>query len=66
MNDILSADTAGLAEIFASLGEKPYRARQLYEWLHVKNAASYSEMTNLPKNLRSVLEEGLSDPRGGA
>ena len=57
MNDILSADTAGLAEIFASLGEKPYRARQLYEWLHVKNAASYSEMTNLPKNLRSVLEE---------
>ncbi len=36
-------------------GEKPYRAGQLYEWMHVKLARSYDEMTNLPKGLREKL-----------
>jgi len=39
------------------LGEKAFRAKQIYEWLHVKLADCFDEMTNLPKSLRSLLEE---------
>ena len=40
-----------------ALGEKPFRAGQIYEWLHVKLADSFDEMTNLSKDLRRRLEE---------
>lgn len=39
------------------LGEKPFRAKQLYEWIHRKLAVSYDEMTNLSKHLREKLEK---------
>lgn len=39
------------------LGEKAFRAKQIYEWLHVKLADCFDEMTNLPKSLRSFLKE---------
>ena len=39
------------------LGEKPFRAGQIYDWLHVKLADSFDEMTNLSKDLRHRLEE---------
>ncbi|MDE6055924.1 MAG: radical SAM protein, partial [Lachnospiraceae bacterium] len=39
------------------LNEKPYRAKQLYEWMHVKLARDYDEMTNLPRSLREKLAE---------
>jgi 23S rRNA (adenine2503-C2)-methyltransferase len=38
------------------LGEKKFRAKQLYEWLWKKNAHSFSEMTNLSKPFRDKLE----------
>jgi 23S rRNA (adenine2503-C2)-methyltransferase len=41
----------------AHLGEKPYRARQLFRWLHQKGAASLEEMTDLPRELRARLAE---------
>lgn len=37
------------------LGEKPFRAKQVYEWLWKKNAQSFDEMTNLSIQLREVL-----------
>ncbi len=37
-------------------GEAKFRAKQLYEWMHVHHAASWDEMTNLPKTLRQKLE----------
>ena len=40
-----------------ALGEKPFRAGQIYDWLHVKLADSFDEMTNLSKDLRRRLEE---------
>jgi 23S rRNA (adenine2503-C2)-methyltransferase len=46
-----------LAEELARLGEKPYRARQLFRWLHQKGAASFDEMTDLPRALRAALGE---------
>ena len=38
------------------IGEKKFRAKQIYEWLHVKLADSFEEMTNLSKALREKLE----------
>ena len=34
-----------------SLGEKSFRAGQLYEWMHEKLAEGYEEMTNIPRRL---------------
>ncbi len=44
-----------LAELVAALGERPFRARQLFRWLHRNGAASLDEMTDLPRALREVL-----------
>ncbi len=40
-----------------AMSEKKYVAAQIYKWIHVKNAASFSEMTDLSKNLRDKLSE---------
>ena len=45
-----------LAETIKTLGQPPFRAKQVYSWLH-KGVRSYEEMTNLPKNLRDRLGE---------
>ncbi len=45
-----------LKKEMAVLGEKPFRAAQLYDWMHVKLAAGYSEMSNLSKAFREKLE----------
>ena len=38
------------------LGEKSFRAAQLFGWMHEKNVRSYDEMTNLPASFRKKLE----------
>ena len=68
MNDIIKFDirSALLPEItqfIENLGEKPYRAKQIYEWLHKKGAEEFNEMTNLPLTLRKKLEEVTKIPR---
>ncbi len=55
--DIKSLSLDELKTEIAKLGEKPYRAKQLYEWMHVKLARGYDEMTNLPKSLREKLSD---------
>ncbi len=42
------------------MGERPFRAKQLYEWMHVKMARSYDEMTNIPKELKEKLKQNYS------
>jgi 23S rRNA (adenine2503-C2)-methyltransferase len=46
-----------LKEKLAGLGEKAFRANQIYEWLWKKNAGSFDEMSNLSKELRQTLNE---------
>jgi 23S rRNA (adenine2503-C2)-methyltransferase len=49
-----------LEELLSSLqniGEKPFRAKQVYEWLWKKDATSFEQMSNLSKDLRNKLEE---------
>ena len=51
-----------LEEYFETLGEKKFRAKQVYEWLWQKHAHSFDDMTNLSKELRQRLAEGFSLP----
>ena len=55
--DIASFDYEELKTEIIQMGEKAFRGRQIYEWLHVKLADSFGEMTNLSKQLRQRLEE---------
>lgn len=57
MTDIKSLYLEELTEYVKSLGEKPFRAKQLFSWLHEKRVFSYDEMTNLPISLREKLKE---------
>lgn len=50
--DIKSMTMTELQEDLESRGEKAFRAKQLYEWMHVKLAEGFEEMTNLSKVLR--------------
>ena len=43
-----------------ALGEKSFRAKQLYDWLHVKLAESFDDMSTLSKDLRQKLKENYS------
>lgn len=55
MVDIKSLTKAELEEEFASKDLKKFRAGQVYDWMHVKLARSFDEMTNLSKDLRTRL-----------
>ncbi|HEY3758073.1 MAG TPA: 23S rRNA (adenine(2503)-C(2))-methyltransferase RlmN [Opitutaceae bacterium] len=48
---------ASLAERLAARGEPAFRAKQILDWLYKKRARSWDDMTNLPKGLRSWLDE---------
>ena len=54
--DIKSQDLPELKKTVEGLSEKPFRAKQIYEWLHKKQAESFEEMTNLSVSLREKLE----------
>ena len=51
--NLLDFDLEGLAAFCASLGEKKFRATQLFRWIHQKGASDFAEMTDLAKSLRS-------------
>ena len=55
--DILSLSFDELCEQITALGEKKFRAAQLYEWLHVKRVDSFDKMTNLSTQFRVRLNE---------
>lgn len=57
--DIKSLSLAEVTEQLNTLGEKPFRAKQLYQWMHEKLARSYDEMTNIPKSLKEKLEQNF-------
>lgn len=55
--DIASYSFEELKAEMEELGEKAFRAKQIYEWLHKKLADDFEEMTNLSKPLREKLDE---------
>ena len=57
MTDIKSMTIDELKELMTQIGEKPFRAKQIYSWLHEHLVTSYDEMANLPKNLKQKLAD---------
>src|SRR3954471_22518391 len=51
-----------LEEYFVNIGDKKFRARQVYEWLWLKPAQSFDAMTNLSKELRTKLATDFALP----
>ena len=60
--DIRSLNYKELQEEMTRIGEKAFRGKQIYEWLHVKLADSFQEMTNLSRSLREKLEKNPAEP----
>ncbi len=57
MKDIRTFSLDQLTDYFKEIGEKPFRAKQVYDWLWSKNLHSIDEMTNLSKDLRDKLSQ---------
>ncbi len=53
--NLLDFDLKGLTVFCANLGEKSFRATQLFRWIHQKGATDFEQMTDLAKPLRSKL-----------
>src|SRR5258705_8138446 len=51
-----------LEQYFETLGEKKFRAKQVYEWIWQKGALGFADMTNLSKQLREQLGETFTLP----
>src|SRR3984957_6088857 len=54
--DIRAVSLENIKEFLVEKGEKPYRAKQIYEWLWEKSAHSFEEMSNLSKPLCELLQ----------
>ena len=55
--DIKSLNLEELKTELESMGEKAFRAKQMYEWMHVKLVRSFDEMTNLSAKFREQCKE---------
>lgn len=55
--NLIGLDQAGLGRFFANLGEKPYRARQLLQWIHQRGVTDFALMSDLSRALRERLAE---------
>jgi 23S rRNA (adenine2503-C2)-methyltransferase len=53
--NLLNFTLPGLTEWFASQGEKPFRARQVFQWIHQRGVGDFDAMTDLAKSLREKL-----------
>ena len=59
-NNLLGLDADGLASFFATLGEKPFRARQVLHLVHQRREPDFARMSDLAKDLRCKLVQGAA------
>ena len=55
--NLLEFDLEGLTAWLTNLGEKPFRARQVFHWIHQAGVADFAQMTDLAKSLREKLQQ---------
>jgi 23S rRNA (adenine2503-C2)-methyltransferase len=55
--NLLDLDRNGLEAFFVQLGEKPFRARQVMQWVYHRGVADFDAMTDLGKGLREKLKQ---------
>ena len=53
--NLVGMSRAELADAVAALGEKPFRAQQLWHWIYWRGARDFADMTNMPKSVRAAL-----------
>lgn len=58
--EIIGLSKEELAGIFEKLNEKPFRAKQVWQWLYFHGAKSFDEMSNLSKDLRAKLDANFT------
>lgn len=59
MESVYNYTLKNLEKKFVELGEKPFRAKQVFEWIYVKEVYDYDLMTNLSQSLRDKLKTEL-------
>jgi 23S rRNA (adenine2503-C2)-methyltransferase len=57
--NLLDYDRKGLRDLFAQLGEKPYRAEQVMKWIYHRHVTDFAAMTDVGKTLRDKLEAAV-------
>ncbi|MEE4295414.1 MAG: 23S rRNA (adenine(2503)-C(2))-methyltransferase RlmN [Wenzhouxiangella sp.] len=55
--NLMGLDRASLETFFSELGEKPFRARQVLQWIHQRGVTDFALMTDLSRSLRENLTE---------
>lgn len=60
MNNIYNYKLNSLEDYFESIGEKKFKARQVFDWLYIKNIKDFNLMTNIKKDLQVKLSENFS------
>lgn len=60
MNNIFGYKLSDLEEYFISIGEKKFKARQIYEWIYGKKVYDFFGMSNIKKDLQSKLSEDFN------
>ena len=60
--DIRTLSFSEIEKFFLKSGEKPFRARQVYDWLWRNYCRSFDEMTNISKDIRQLLKDNFSFP----
>jgi len=61
-NNIRALSLVELTDYFATIGEKKFRVKQVWEWLWKKHAQNFEDMTNLSKELREILNKNFILP----
>ena len=57
--DILSLNFEELSEKILEMGEKKFRAKQIFDWLHVKKITDFEQMSNISVQFRTQLSENF-------
>ena len=60
MKNIKDYNLDELKEEMISMGEKPFRAEQIFKWIYVENVVDFNDMTNLSLELREKLKENYT------
>lgn len=61
--ELISLSKEELAQAVADIGEKPFRAKQLWQWLYFHGETDFAKMSNLSKELRAKLAEHFTITR---
>ena len=59
MQDLLGLSPLDVARAVRDVAAEPFRAEQIFKWIHERRAADFGEMTNLPKAMREALAKAF-------